>query len=124
MAFNFTTLDSSNLRSVQFILVQCSVSLLAVPKFTHVYQVHRRRRVVEQNQTFGLNKSNGSKNQEKLTRSTKKSMTRSEVIMRAKKKHRCHLVFNMKSESVPNDMMLVYGALKRCLSIFVFLFNS
>ena len=86
MAFNFTTLDSSNLRSVQFILVQCSVSLLAVPKFTHVYQVHRRRRVVEQNQTFGLNKSNGSKNQEKLTRSTKKSMTRSEVIMRAKKK--------------------------------------
>ena len=72
MAFNFTTLDSSNLRSVQFILVQCSVSLLAVPKFTHVYQVHRRRRVVEQNQTFGLNKSNGSKNQEKLTRSTKK----------------------------------------------------
>jgi hypothetical protein len=45
-----------------------------------------RRRVVEQNQTFGLNKSNGSKNQEKLTRSTKKSMTRSEVIMRAKKK--------------------------------------
>ena len=44
MAFNFTTLDSSNLRSVQFILVQCSVSLLAVPKFTHVYQVHRRRR--------------------------------------------------------------------------------
>ena len=79
-----------------------------------------RRRGVEQNQTFGLNKSNGSKNQEKLTRSTKKSMTRSEVIMRAKKKHRCHLVFNMKSEFMPNDMMLVL----KLFPIFDFLFNS